>query len=120
MTKSLSKHTSNANVKVWVKLDCIQPGGSFKIRGIGHLAQKAKASGCTKLCSSSGGNAGMATAYAASTIDGMTATVIVPSTTPKFCQEKIESLGAEVLVRGDVWDEADQHVKKMVKELGEE
>lgn len=62
----------------------------------------------------------MATAYAASTIDGMTATVIVPTTTPKFCQEKIESLGAEVLVRGDVWDEADQHVKKMVKELGEE
>lgn len=120
MTHSLSTITSNTNVKVWVKLDCVQPGGSFKIRGIGHLAQQAKASGCTKLCSSSGGNAGMATAYAASVIGGMTATVVVPSTTPQFARDKIESLGAEVVVHGNVWDQADAHVKEMVKELGED
>lgn len=120
MTQSLANTTSKTNARVWVKLDCVQPGGSFKIRGIGHLAQKAKSSGATKLCSSSGGNAGMATAYAASVVGGMTATVIVPTTTPAFARKKIESLGAEVLVRGDVWDEADQHVKQMVQELGED
>jgi L-serine/L-threonine ammonia-lyase len=120
MTQSLSNATSRTNARVWVKLDCVQPGGSFKIRGIGHLAQKAKASGVTKLCSSSGGNAGMATAYAASVIGGMTATVIVPSTTPLFARHKIQSLGAQVMVRGNVWDEADQHVQQMVRELGED
>jgi L-serine/L-threonine ammonia-lyase len=120
MTQSLSTLTSDSNVQCWVKLDCVQPGGSFKIRGIGHLAQKAFGSGITKLCSSSGGNAGMATAYAASVMSGMTATVVVPTTTPAFARKKIEALGAEVLVRGDVWDEADQHVRQMVQELGED
>lgn len=120
MTNSLTTTlTSTHNVQVYVKLDCVQPGGSFKIRGIGHLAQIAKAKGATTLVSSSGGNAGMATAYAAQA-NGMKATVIVPSTTPEFARNKISALGAEVLVRGSVWDEADQHVKQMVQELGED
>ena len=119
MTKSLSSITSLNNVQVLVKLDCVQPGGSFKIRGIGHLAQQAKLRGATKLCSSSGGNAGMATAYAAQA-NGMSATVVVPSTTPAFARDKIQALGAEVVVHGNVWDEADQYVKQMVKELGED
>ena len=105
--------------RCWVKLDCTQPGGSFKIRGIGHLAQVAQQNGATKLCSSSGGNAGMATAYAASTIGGLSATVVVPMTTPEFARAKIRALGAEVLVHGNVWDEADKHVKDIVAEVGE-
>ena len=102
----------------WVKMDCVQPGGSFKIRGIGRLAVEARQRGVNQLLSSSGGNAGMATAYAASVLEGMAATVVVPSTTPKFAREKIRSLGASVVVHGDVWDEADKHSRILVEEAG--
>ena len=107
------------NCLCWVKLDCAQPSGSFKIRGIGHLAQTALQSGVTRLCSSSGGNAGMATAYAASACGSeMSATVVVPTTTPEFARNKIRALGAEVIVHGDVWDEADKRVREIVAEAG--
>ena len=43
--------------------------------------------------------------------------IIFPSAA---CLDKIESLGAEVVVHGNVWDQADAHVKEMVKELGED
>jgi threonine dehydratase len=50
---------------VLLKLECLQPSGSFKIRGIGATCQKASADGATRLVCSSGGNAGAAAAYAA-------------------------------------------------------
>jgi hypothetical protein len=40
------------------------PGPTFKLRGIGYTCQKAISEGATALVSSSGGNAGLATAYA--------------------------------------------------------
>ena len=49
---------------VYLKLDALQPSGSFKLRGIGYTCQKAIAEGANALVSSSGGNAGLATAYA--------------------------------------------------------
>jgi threonine dehydratase len=49
---------------VWLKMECLQPIGSFKIRGIGLLCQELKSAGCTRFVSSSGGNAGYAVAYA--------------------------------------------------------
>lgn len=45
-------------------MDALQPSGSFKIRGIGYHCTKAvRERGCTRLVSSSGGNAGLAVAY---------------------------------------------------------
>lgn len=49
----------------------------------------------------------------------MTATVVVPTTTPEFARAKIRALGAEVVVHGGVWDEADKKVRAMVEEAGE-
>jgi len=49
--------------QILLKLENTQPSGSFKIRGIGHLCQKAKEYGKTQFISSSGGNAGIAVAY---------------------------------------------------------
>lgn len=106
------------DVDVWVKMDAVQPSGSFKIRGIGHLAQTALASGATKLVSSSGGNAGIATAYAASVLGGLEATVVVPSTTPESARDMITAYGADVQVHGSVWDEADTHARGIVQALG--
>lgn len=94
--------------RVLLKMDCYQPVGSFKIRGVGHLCQSVYADGARHLISSSGGNAGYAVAYAGREL-GMKVTVVVPSTTPEAVRDKIRLLGAEVTVRGDVWDEANEY-----------
>jgi len=96
----------------WVKLDCCQPTGSFKIRGIGKLCQTLKAEGVRAFVSSSGGNAGFAAAYVGAQL-GLPVTVVVPSTTPDFMRTKIAALGAAVRVEGDVWDEADAVARDM-------
>ncbi len=96
------------NTSVYLKMECFQPVGSFKIRGVGHLCQKALESGATHLVSSSGGNAGYAVAYAGRAL-GVKVTVVVPSTTPENVRQKIKLLGASVEVRGCVWDEANEY-----------
>jgi len=49
---------------VWLKLEAMQPPGSFEIRGIGLACQEYVRRGAERLISSSGGNAGIAVAYA--------------------------------------------------------
>lgn len=100
--------------ETFVKMDAWQPTGSFKIRGIGRLCQTLRAEGARAFVSSSGGNAGYAAAYAGQAL-GVPVTVVVPSTTPAFMREKIAALGAEVVVEGDVWDEADRLARAMVE-----
>lgn len=90
--------------KIFLKLENLQPSGSFKIRGIGLLCRTGKERGLNHFVSSSGGNAGYAAAYAGRKLHVPT-TVFVPGTTPVSLREKIESQGAEVCVAGDVWDE---------------
>ena len=92
--------------QTWVKMDAHQPTGSFKIRGVGLLCQRLQAEGATRFVCSSGGNAGLAAAYAARAI-GAPMTVVLPSTTPAFMRDRIEALGAQALIEGDVWDAAD-------------
>lgn len=90
---------------IYFKMDCYQPTGSFKIRGIGRRCQEAKAQGCRHFVIASGGNAGLATAYAGWKLKVPT-TVVLPLKTPVAMQEKIRSLGARVELAGQVWDEA--------------
>src|SRR5680860_534267 len=65
---------------VWLKLDALQPPGSFKIRGIGYACETYLARGARRFVSSSGGNAGLAVAYAGRRL-GVPVTVVVPETT---------------------------------------
>ena len=97
-----------AGLKVLLKLENTQPTGSFKIRGIGHLCQKGKKEGKNHFITSSGGNAGIAAAYAGRNL-GVKTTVFVPTTTPYDTILKIKEQGAEVIVKGDVWDETDKY-----------
>jgi L-serine/L-threonine ammonia-lyase len=92
--------------ETFVKMDAHQPTGSFKIRGIGLLCQRLQDEGAERFVCSSGGNAGLAAAYAARAI-GAPMTVVLPSTTPVFMRERAAALGAQVLIEGDVWDAAD-------------
>ena len=71
---------STADQRVWLKLEALQPCGSFKLRGIGHACEVHAGRGAKRLLSSSGGNAGMAVAYAGKRL-GLPVVVVVPETT---------------------------------------
>jgi L-serine/L-threonine ammonia-lyase len=98
--------------EVWLKMECLQPTGSFKIRGIGRLCQELAAAGCSGFVSSSGGNAGYAVAYAGRALS-LPVQVIVPSTTPAATRGKLEQLGTAVRAFGAVWDEADTQARRL-------
>lgn len=53
-----------AGRKIWLKMEALQPPGSFKIRYIGLACQTPARSGKPRFIASSGGNAGLAVAYA--------------------------------------------------------
>ena len=101
--------------RIWLKLENLQPSGSFKLRGIGLLCEEAAAAGKTKLICPSGGNAGVATAFAAAKL-GLKCSIIVPRTTPAVTKERIASLGATVTVHGNVWDEANALAMERAKD----
>ena len=94
---------------VWLKMEAAQPSGSFKTRGIGHLCPHHKQRGARRLLSSSGGNAGLAVAYAGRRL-GLPVLVVVPETTSERAKTLIRNEHAEVIVHGRDWSEANQHV----------
>jgi L-serine/L-threonine ammonia-lyase len=98
-----------------MKMDCFQPVASFKIRGIGRLCRVLAERGAARIVSSSGGNAGYATAYACRAL-GVPATVVVPTTTSEFMRAKIRAVGAEVLEHGASWDDAHAHASMLAAE----
>jgi len=99
---------------IWLKMDALQPCGSFKVRGVGYACEKYVQNGAKELVSSSGGNAGLAVAYCGRRL-GIPVTVIVPKTTKKRAVDLIKLEGAQVVVRGDVWSEAHEHAMELSK-----
>jgi len=90
---------------VYFKLDALQPSASFKLRGIGRLCQHYVAEGFKQFVASSGGNAGISVAYCGKKL-AIPTTVFIPSTSHQLFIDEIKSYGADVIVAGDVWDEA--------------
>ncbi|MBI9076287.1 MAG: pyridoxal-phosphate dependent enzyme [Desulfatibacillum sp.] len=91
--------------KILLKMECLQPPGSFKIRGVGYLCQKAVESGATHLISSSAGNAGYAVAYAGRKL-GVKVTVVTPENSSPRARDLIRSEKAELIIHGLAWDDA--------------
>lgn len=106
-----------ANANVFTKVESLQPAGSFKIRGLGHSVQVARAQYGDKLhvVSSSGGNAGLA-ACTASRVAGVKATLYCPAGTEDHIVKLVEAEGATVIRGGKNFDEAHaaalEHVRK--------
>jgi L-serine/L-threonine ammonia-lyase len=92
--------TDITGISVFLKLESLQPSGSFKNRGIGNLCNFYKKEEKKLLISSSGGNAGLAVAFSGKKL-AIPVKVIVANTTPKFMQDKIKNIGAEVIVHGN-------------------
>ncbi|NNF46600.1 MAG: pyridoxal-phosphate dependent enzyme [Desulfofustis sp.] len=94
--------------RVWLKMEAMQPSGSFKLRGIGRVCHHHVSRGVQRLISSSGGNAGLAVAYCGRKL-GVPVTVVVPVSTPERAIDTIRSEQAEVVINGESWQEAHDH-----------
>ena len=93
--------------EIWLKLDALQPPGSFKLRGIGHACEVHHARGARGFVTSSGGNAGLAVAYAGRRL-GVPVTVFVPETTTSTARTLLARELATVIVHGASWQEANE------------
>ncbi len=104
--------------EVYLKMEALQPSGSFKNRGIGYICSYYAETGEAKcFISSSGGNAGLAVAYSGRHLK-IPVTVVVPTSSASFMVEKIRAEGAEVVVHGSDWQEADQLAKELSQTAG--
>ena len=104
--------------KVFFKPENMQYTGAYKVRGayykIHTLTQEEKAKG---LITASAGNHAQGVAYAAK-LAGVKATVVMPTTTPLMKVNRTKSYGADVVLEGDVFDEACAHAYKLADEFG--
>lgn len=89
--------SSMSGRNIYLKCEMLQPSGSFKDRGIGALCLHYAGHQVPGFISSSGGNAGLAVAYASQVLK-IPATVIVPETTPQIMVKRLEAEKANVIV----------------------
>ena len=99
--------------RIDLKLESLQPPGSFKMRGIGHACETYRARGARRFVSSSGGNAGLAVAYAGREL-GVPVVVVVPETTTQRAIDLLRQEEAEVIVHGASWQEANAHAQSLL------
>ncbi|ESO12670.1 hypothetical protein HELRODRAFT_105471 [Helobdella robusta] len=100
---------------VYLKLENIQPTGSFKIRGISNMILKELERGKVRLVASSGGNAGLAAAYVTKKLN-VPLDLYIPINTKKEMLERLRAEGANVILHGKVWDEADEEARKELRD----
>ncbi len=98
---------------VWLKMEALQPSGSFKLRGIGFACETYARRGATRFISSSGGNAGLAAACAGRALS-IPVVVVVPETASARALELLAMEGAQVIVHGASWSEANGHALSLV------
>ena len=111
----LSEQTGN---KVYLKPENMQFTGAYKVRGayykISTLTEEERQRG---LITASAGNHAQGVAYAAKRY-GAKATIVMPTTTPLIKVNRTKSYGAEVVLHGDVYDDACAYAMKLAEENG--
>ena len=104
--------------KVYLKPENRQRTGAYKVRGayykISTLSAEERSRG---LITASAGNHAQGVAYAAKQF-GAKAVIVMPTTTPLIKVNRTKALGAEVVLYGDVYDEACEHAYKLAEENG--
>ena len=114
-SKYFSDHTGN---KVYFKPENMQLTGAYKLRGayytIGTLTEEERQRG---LITASAGNHAQGVAYAAQCY-GVKAVIVMPTTTPLIKVERTKAYGAEVVLYGDVYDQACEKAYELAAEHG--
>lgn len=94
--------------RVFLKLESLQVTGSFKARGaLNTLASLSREEVARGVITASGGNHGLAVAYAGH-VARTPATIYLPRNVPAAKIAKLEAWGARVVLEGEVWDEANR------------
>lgn len=99
---------------VTLKLDLLQPSGSFKLRGAAH-AILAPATRPMRVVAASGGNHGAGIAYMAQKL-GIRADIFVPETAPKTKVDRLHNYQAHVHLKGKVFSDAIQSAQEFARE----
>ncbi len=111
----LSRQSGN---RVYLKPENMQFTGAYKLRGayykLSTLSEEERQRG---LITASAGNHAQGVAYAAQCY-GVKAIIVMPTTTPLIKVNRTKSYGAEVILRGDVYDEACAYALKLAEEKG--
>lgn len=111
----LSGQTGN---KVYLKPENMQLTGAYKLRGayykISTLSDEEREKG---LITASAGNHAQGVAYAAKKY-GVKAVIVMPTTTPLMKVNRTKGYGAQVILKGDVYDEACEYAYQLAEEKG--
>ena len=110
--------SSQTGGKVYLKPENMQYTGAYKLRGayykISTLSEEDRAKG---LITASAGNHAQGVAYAAKAF-GCKATIVMPTVTPLIKVNRTKSYGAEVVLHGDVYDDACAKAYELAEEYG--
>ena len=110
--------TKRAGVPVYLKLENVQRTGAFKIRGAANklrsLSSTERARGVITISS---GNHGRAVAHVAREL-GTEATICMSTRVPRNKVDSIRQLGAEVILHGETYDEAEEYAVRLEKDRG--
>ena len=111
-------YSTQTGNKVYFKPENMQLTGAYKLRGayykISTLSDEERAKG---LITASAGNHAQGVAYAAKCF-GVKAVIVMPTTTPLIKVNRTNGYGAEVVLYGDVYDEACEKAYELAKENG--
>ncbi|CAO2648854.1 Nn.00g098030.m01.CDS01 [Neocucurbitaria sp. VM-36] len=107
-----------AGCRIFLKLENLQPSGSFKSRGIGNYIlrrlEELPHGSRPHIFASSGGNAGLAAVHSARAL-GLLCTVVVPTATAPLMVAKLRAAGAyDVIQYGAAWKDADTYLREEV------
>ena len=104
--------------KVFLKPENMQHTGAYKLRGayykISTLSEEERARG---IITASAGNHAQGVAYAAKEF-GCKATIVMPTVTPLIKVNRTKAYGAQVILHGDVYDDACEKAKQLAEETG--
>lgn len=110
--------SENTGNKVYIKPENMQFTGAYKIRGayykISTLTKEQRSKG---LITASAGNHAQGVAYAAK-LYGVKATIVMPTITPLMKVNRTKNYGAEVILYGDVYDDACKYALELAEKEG--
>ena len=111
-------YSAQTGGKIYLKPENMQYTGAYKVRGayykISTLSEEERQKG---LITASAGNHAQGVAYAAK-LFGVKAVIIMPNTTPLIKVNRTKSYGAEVILHGDVYDDACAHAYELAEQNG--
>jgi len=115
-----SKYLSNlCEADVWLKLDFLQPTGSFKVRGaLNKLALLAEHGQFSGVVTASAGNHGLGVAYAAESLQLSPVTVFIPKNAPQSKKQKLAQFPITIKEVGATYDDAHHAAEEFAAETG--